>query len=279
MKKYARKCVLLPLRDLREICKIAIKKTASHLTRWIFIQLTWNFKQSFLVKIYDASRERFAIFYFSAEIFDVKLRRYPPKKSAKNENRYKTINNELNRKSSLDDSYILAKNLCLKFQVDRMKIDRVRRDAVFCPGEPRFCPGGPNFYPGEFFFHIFLSWPSSDHLQKKLAQKSQNWRKSLRWGGYLLKSKIRHKFPIKSKIRHKFPIKEVPPPSMMKFLHFKNYFYRIAEEIIFSTIGQMSRNFEYLSSYNSKLPAKNAQKCAEMLKYVLKTRVNDCFKR
>ena len=95
------------------------KKTPSPLTRSIFIQFTWNLKQSFLVRISNASRERFAIFNFFAELFDIKLRRY------------KTINNAFNRKSSLDALAILAKNLCLKFQVNRIKIDRVRGEGVF----------------------------------------------------------------------------------------------------------------------------------------------------
>ena len=81
--------------------------------------------------ISNGSRDRIAIFYFFAEIFDIKLN-IPPKKATTNENRYKPRNNEFNRKSSLDTLDILAKNLCLEFQVNRIKIGRVRGDGVFC---------------------------------------------------------------------------------------------------------------------------------------------------
>ena len=60
---------------------------------------------------------------------------------------------------------------------------------------------------------------------------------------------------------------------MMKFCHFKNYIYLLAEEIIFPTSGEMSRNFQYLSSYDSKLPAKRATNLNEnKLKISLKSK-------
>ena len=60
---------------------------------------------------------------------------------------------------------------------------------------------------------------------------------------------------------------------MMKFCHFQNYIYLLAEEIIFSTSGEMSRNLQYLSSYGSKLPAKRATNLNEnKLKISLKSK-------